>query len=331
MTDLPDTMTAIAIRAFGGPEELMPVEMPVPRPGPGELLVRVAAAGVNRPDVAQRQGVYPPPPGATEIPGLEIAGEVVATGEGATRFAPGDGVAALVIGGGYAQYCIAREDSTLPLPGMDTTSAAALPETVFTVWFNVFQRAGLARGETLLIHGGASGIGTTAIMLAKARGARVIATAGSAHKCDACLALGADLAINYREEDFVEAVMVFTGGHGADVIADMVGGSYLDRNVAAAATEGRIAQIAFMEGAQPTLSLFPLVRKRVTLTGSLLRSREPEAKAAIARAVEAEVWPLVRSGAVKPLIDSTFPLAEAAAAHARMETGAHIGKIVLIA
>lgn len=330
MTDLPTTMTGIRIRAFGGPEELVPAELPVPRPGAGELLVRVAAAGVNRPDVAQRKGIYPPPPGATDIPGLEIAGEVVAAGDGTSRFAPGARIAALVVGGGYAEYCLAREDACLPVPGgVDMVEAAALPETVFTVWFNVFERAGLKRGETLLVHGGSSGIGTTAIMLAKARGATVIATAGTADKCAACTELGADLAINYRERDFVEAVMDFTGGHGADVIADMVGGDYLNRNVAAAAVEGRIAQIAFMEGAEPTLALFPLVRKRVTLTGSLLRSREPEAKAAIARAVEAEVWPLVASGAVRPRIDATFPLRQAADAHARMEGGGHIGKIVL--
>lgn len=328
---VPKTMTAIAISQFGGPEVLKPTQIPVPVPGTGELLVRVHAAGVNRPDVGQRQGVYPPPPGATEIPGLEIAGEVAAVGPGVTRFAPGDRVAALVVGGGYAQYCIANEGSTLPIPeGLGMHEAAALPETMFTVWCNLFDRARLREGETLLIHGGSSGIGTTAIMMAKSHGATVIVTAGSADKCEACLKLGADHAINYKESDFVAKVLEVTDGHGADIILDMVGGDYLDRNVAAAAVEGRIAQIAFLEGASPKVTLFPLVRKRVSLTGSLLRPRSVADKAAMGKAIEAQIWPQVADGSIRPLIDSTFPLEQAAAAHQRMEDGAHIGKIVLI-
>lgn len=323
-------MTVIRIDGFGPPDRLVARSEPVPRPGPGQVLVRVHAAGVNRPDVAQRQGVYPPPPGATEIPGLEIAGEVVETGPDTTRYRVGDRVASLVVGGGYAQYCVADEGSTLPVPeGLDMALAATLPETLFTVWHNVFERAGLKAGETLLVHGGSSGIGTTAIMMATALGATVIATAGSAEKCAACTSLGASTAINYRETDFVEAVMAATGGRGADVILDMVGGDYLNRNVAAAAVEGRIAQIAFLEGAEPTIALFPLLRKRVTLTGSLLRSRPPQDKAAMARAIESQAWPHVASGAIRPVIDSRFALQDAAAAHARMESGDHIGKIVL--
>lgn len=329
-SSVPTSMTVIRIDGFGGPERLVARSEPVPRPGEGQVLIRVHAAGVNRPDVAQRQGIYPPPPGATEIPGLEVAGEVVAAGPGTARFGIGDRVTALVVGGGYADYCVADEGSTLPVPdGLDMAEAAALPETVFTVWHNVFERAGLKAGETLLVHGGTSGIGTTAIMMAAAFGATAIATAGSAEKCAACIGLGAAHAINYREADFVAAVKEATGGRGADVILDMVGGAYLNRNVDAAAVEGRIAQIAFLEGAEPTLALFPLLRKRVTLTGSLLRSRPPQDKAAMARAIEEKVWPHVASGRIRPAIDSRFALADAAAAHARMESGGHIGKIVL--
>ena len=328
---IPSTMTVIRIDGFGPPERLVARTEPVPEPGEGQVLIRVHAAGVNRPDVAQRQGVYPPPPGATEVPGLEVAGEVVAQGPGATRFRPGDRVAALVVGGGYADYCVADEGSTLPVPdGIGMAETAALPETVFTVWHNVFERAGLAAGETILIHGGSSGIGTTAIMMAAAFGATAIATAGSAEKCAACIGIGAAHAINYRETDFVAAVKEATGGRGADVVLDMVGGPYLNRNVDAAAVEGRIAQIAFLEGAEPALALFPLLRKRVTLTGSLLRSRPPQDKAAMARAIEEKVWPHVAAGRIRPVIDARFPLAEAASAHARMEGGSHIGKIVLI-
>lgn len=257
---------------------------------------------------------------------------MAAAGPGVTRFAPGDRVAALVVGGGYAQYCIAHEGSTLPIPeGLAMHEAAALPETVFTVWCNVFDRARLREGETLLVHGGSSGIGTTAIMMAKSRGATVVVTAGSAEKCEACLKLGADHAINYKETDFVAKVLEVTDGHGADVILDIVGGDYLDRNVAAAAIEGRIVQVAFLEGESPKLTLFPLVRKRVSLTGSLLRPRSAADKAAMRKAIEAQIWPRVADGSIRPLIDSTFPLEQASAAHKRMEEGTHIGKIVLIA
>ncbi len=324
------TMRAIEIRGFGGPEVLVPAERPVPVPGPGEVLVRVAAAGVNRPDVAQRRGVYPPPPGASDIPGLEIAGEVVALGPGAARHRVGDRVTALVTGGGYAEFCAAHEALALPVPeGLSLTEAAALPETLFTVWHNVFERGRLTAGETLLIHGGSSGIGTTAIQLAHARGARVIATAGSDEKCAACRRLGAEQAVNYRTADFVAAVKTATGGRGADVILDMVGGSYLNRNLEAAAVEGRIVQIAVLEGGQPEIALFTLMRKRLTLTGSTLRPRPVADKAAMARAILAEVWPLVAAGRLRPPIDRVYPLAGAAEAHRRMESSAHIGKIVL--
>jgi putative PIG3 family NAD(P)H quinone oxidoreductase len=327
---LPARMTQIEISAPGGPEVLRPVQVARPDPGPGAVLVAVAAAGVNRPDVAQRQGVYPPPPGASPIPGLEVAGRVVACGPGVTRWRVGDAVCALTAGGGYAEYCVVDHGSVLPQPpGLTPVEAAALPETVFTVWHNVFERGALKAGETLLVHGGSSGIGTTAILMARAMGARVIATAGSAAKCAACLRIGADHAINYRETDFVAAVTEATGGAGANVILDMVGGAYLDRNVAAVAVEGRIVQIAFLEGAAPTLTLFPLLRKRAWLTGSLLRPRSAADKAAMAAAIEAQIWPHVAAGRIRPVIDQVFPLAEAAQAHARMEGGDHIGKIVL--
>ncbi|MCC6006294.1 MAG: NAD(P)H-quinone oxidoreductase [Rhodobacteraceae bacterium] len=326
---LPTDMTRIEISAPGGPDVLRPVQAPLPVPGPGEVLVRVRAAGVNRPDVAQRQGVYPPPPGASPIPGLEIAGEIAALGPDVTRWALGDAVCALTAGGGYAEYSSVDQGSVLPVPsGLSMIEAAALPETFFTVWHNVFERGRLAPGETLLVHGGSSGIGTTAIMMARALGARVLATAGSATKCAACEELGAS-AINYRETDFVEEVARLTEGAGADVILDMVGGDYLDRNIAALAEEGRIVQIAFLEGAAPRLTLFPLLRKRGWITGSLLRPRSLSDKAAMARAIEERVWPHVAEGRIRPVIDSTYPLAAAADAHARMEGGEHVGKIVL--
>jgi NADPH2:quinone reductase len=332
MTDIPATMTAIGIREPGGPEVLVAEIRPVPRPGSEELLVRVAAAGVNRPDVLQRQGGYPPPPGAPDIPGLEIAGEVVAAGAAVRRYRVGDRVCALVAGGGYAEYAVVHEDNALPVPtGLSLVEAAALPETFFTVWTNVFQRGGLVAGETLLVHGGSSGIGTTAIMLAKAFGATVIVTAGSPDKCEACRRLGADVAVNYRDEDFVAATKAATAGKGADVILDMVGGGYVQRNFDAAAVEGRIVQIAFLEGAKVTLDLTRLMLKRLTFTGSTLRSRSVAEKAAIARQLEDRVWPLVAEGRLRPVIHATLPLAEAAKAHALMESSAHIGKIVLLA
>jgi NADPH2:quinone reductase len=323
-------MTYIAIREPGGPDVLMPEQRPVPQPGAGEVLVKVAAAGVNRPDVVQRQGHYPPPKGATDIPGLEIAGEVVALGPGATRWKIGDKVMALVVGGGYAEYCPAHESHCLPVPeGLSMVEAAAIPETFFTVWHNTFERGRLKAGETLLVHGGSSGIGTTAIQLAKAFGAKVITTAGSADKCDACRRLGADVAINYRTEDFVAATKAATDGKGAEVVLDMVGGDYIERNYEAAAVEGRVVQIAFLGSPKATVDFRRIMLKRLTHTGSTLRARSVPDKGAIARAVEQHVLPLIAAGKVRPLIDSTFPLREAAAAHAKMETSAHIGKIVL--
>jgi len=331
MPALPAEMTAIAIRAPGGPDMLVPERRPVPQPGAGEVLVKVAAAGVNRPDVVQRQGHYPPPKGATDIPGLEIAGEVVALGQGVTRWKLGDRVMALVVGGGYAEYCPAHESHCLPVPaGLSLTEAAAIPETFFTVWHNTFERGRLKAGETLLVHGGSSGIGTTAIQLAKAFGARIITTAGSAEKCEACRKLGADVCVNYKNEDFVAATKDATGGKGADVILDMVGGDYIERNFEAAAVDGRIVQIAFLGNPKATVDFRRLMVKRLTHTGSTLRARSVPDKGAIARAVEEHVLPLIAAGKVKPLIDSTFPLAQAAAAHARMEASTHIGKIVLL-
>jgi NADPH2:quinone reductase len=330
MPSLPPTMTAVAITAPGGPEVLRPTELPTPRPGPGQVLVKVAAAGVNRPDAAQRSGAYPPPPGHSTLPGLEIAGEVVEAGPGVTRWKPGDLVCGLVNGGGYAEYCIAEDTSALPIPsGFDLVRAAALPETCFTVWNNVFERGRLGAGEWLMVHGGSSGIGTTAIQLAKAFGARVIATAGSAEKCRACLDLGADRAVNYKTEDFVAAAKEATGGKGVNVTLDMVGGDYADRNVIAAAEDGRIVQIATLGGADAKINLARLMIKRVTLTGSTLRPRSREVKAGFARALEQHVWPLLATGKVKVVMDSTFPLAEAAEAHRRLESSGHIGKIVL--
>jgi NADPH2:quinone reductase len=328
---LPQDMTAIAITAPGGPEVLVPQRRPLPVPGPGEILVKVAASGVNRPDVMQRMGLYPPPPGVSEIPGLEIAGEVVAAGEGAKRWNIGDRVCALVSGGGYAEYCVAHESHALAVPhGLAMSEAAAIPETFFTVWHNMFERGRLAAGETVLIHGGSSGIGTTAIQLAKAYGATVLVTAGTDEKCAACRALGADHAINYRTADFVAAAKETTGGAGVNLILDMVGGDYIGRNYEAAAADGRIVQIAIQAGGRATVDFRRLMLKRLTHTGSTLRSRSVADKAAIVAAVAEKVMPLVASGKVRPVMDSTFALAEAANAHARMESSHHIGKIVLL-
>ena len=322
-------MTAIAITSPGGPEVLRPVELPVPVPRPGEILVRVKAAGVNRPDVLQRQGAYPPPPGAPETPGLEIAGEVAALGEGARRYEVGDRVCALVPGGGYAEYAVVHEDNALPVPpGLSFTEAAAIPETFFTVWTNVFDRGRLKEGETLLVHGGSSGIGTTAIMLGKAFGAVVAVTAGTEEKCSACRALGADLAINYRAADF--AAVLAEKGIRPDVILDMVGGEYVAKNLKVAAMHGRIVMIAFQKGSRFEADWMPIMLKRLTFTGSTLRPRSVAEKAEIARALERQVWPLFGAEQLKPIIFHTFPLAEAAAAHALMESSEHIGKIVLL-
>jgi NADPH2:quinone reductase len=328
---LPQTMTAIGIPVPGGPDALKPEPRPVPKPGATEVLVRVAAAGVNRPDIMQRLGGYPPPPGAPDIPGLEIAGEVVAAGGKVARWRVGDQVCALVPGGGYAEYCVADETNALPVPkGLSLIEAGALPETFFTVWYNVMQRGALKRGETILIHGGSSGIGTTAIMLARALGARVIVTAGSAEKCEACRKLGADVAVNYKSEDFVAATKAATGGRGADLILDMIGGEYVARNYDAAAVDGRIAQIATQAGATATVDVRLLMIKRLTHMGSTLRPQSVAAKAAIARGLLEGAWPLIEAGKIKPVIDSTFPLVDAAKAHARMESSVHIGKIVLV-
>ena len=327
----PETMTAIEISAPGGPEVLKPKLLATPKPGPGQMLVKVAAAGVNRPDIAQRSGSYPPPPGASPLPGLEIAGEVIELGEEVTRWRTGEQVCALVNGGGYAEYCLVEDVQALPIPaGFDAIRAAAIPETFFTVWANVFDRGRLMAGEWILVHGGSSGIGTTAIQLAKAFGAKVIATAGSADKCKACLDLGADRAVNYRTEDFVAAVKEATGGKGVNVTLDMVGGDYTERNIIAAAEDGRIVQIATLGGADVKFNISRLMVKRVTLTGSTLRPRTREVKAGFAQALESKVWPLIAAGKVKVVMDSTFPLAKAADAHRRLETSEHVGKIVLV-
>jgi NADPH:quinone reductase len=322
-------MRAMEISRPGGPEVLMPVSRQIPQPGKGCLLVKVHAAGVNRPDILQRRGLYPPPPGAPDIPGLEIAGEVIGM-EGVVRYKLGDKVCALLPGGGYAQFCTVDETNALPVPqGLSMLEAAAVPETFFTVWTNLFRRAQLRAGETVLIHGGASGIGTTAIMLAKAFGATVIVTAGSEEKRHACLALGADLAINYRDQDFVEQTREFTGGKGANVIVDIVGGDYVERNYKAAALNGRIVQIGVQNGPVATLNLMIMLYKRLTHTGSTLRSRTIEEKAEIARELEQYVWPLIEQRKVVPVVFKVFPLEEAAAAHTLMESGKHVGKIVL--
>jgi len=322
-------MTAIGIKTPGGPEVLVPEERPVPKPGEGEILIRVRAAGVNRPDVMQRKGLYPPPPGASDIPGLEVSGEIAALGPAIKRWKEGDRVMALVSGGGYAEYCLAVATHTLAVSTLPFIDAAAVPETTFTVWHNVFERGGLKEGETLLVHGGSSGIGTTAIQLAKQFGAKVFVTAGSEDKCEACRKLGADLAINYKTEDFVAVCKAATDGKGVDVILDMVGGDYIGRNYEAAAVEGRIVQIAFQGSAKAEVNFMRLMLKRLHHTGSTLRSRSNADKGAIARTVEDRVLPLLAAGKVKPVIYKTFPLREAAAAHALMESSAHIGKIVL--
>jgi putative PIG3 family NAD(P)H quinone oxidoreductase len=323
---------AIAISHPGGPDVLQPLELPVPEPGVAEVLIRVAAAGVNRPDLMQREGTYPPPPGASEIPGLEVAGTVASCGSGVERWHPGDRVCALVAGGGYAEYCVAPAVQCLPVPGtLELVDAGAIPETFFTVWTNVFERGRLRAGESLLVHGGSSGIGTTAIQMARAFGARVFATAGSPAKCDACRRLGAERAVNYREEDFAVVLAALTEGRGVDVILDMVGAEYFQRNIDLLAMEGRLLQIAMLHGSKAEVNLVKLLRQRLTITGSTLRSRTIEEKGEIARALERSVWPLVEAGKVRPVIDARFPLAHAADAHRLMETGRHIGKIVLVA
>lgn len=329
MTTVPATMTAIAIAGKGGPEVLRPETIAVPQPGPGQLLVKVAAAGVNRPDVMQRLGLYPAPKGHSQIPGLEIAGTVVASGEGTHRFMTGHTVMALVNGGGYAEYCVADETACLPIPaGLDMVEAAAIPEGFFTVWHNVFERGGLKEGEWFLMHGGTSGIGVVAIQLARAFGAKVITTVGSADKCAACLKLGATRAVDYTREDFVEVVKVETEGRGVNVILDIVGGDYVERNIRSLAEDGRLVNIAFQKGSKVTIDLIRVMLKRLTLTGSTLRIRSEDVKARIARAVEDKALPLIADGQVKILVDSTFPLSEAAKAHERMDQS-HIGKIVI--
>jgi NADPH2:quinone reductase len=324
-------MLAIEIREPGGPEVLVPVERPRPPIGSGDVLIKVAAAGVNRPDVMQRQGRYPPPPGASDIPGLEVAGTIEAIGEAVREWRPGDRVCALVSGGGYAEYCAAPAPQCLPIPrGIDFTHAAGIPETTFTVWTNVFERGRLARGESILVHGGSSGIGTTAIQLARARGARVLATAGTAEKCAACETLGAEHAFNYREIDFVAAVRDATGGRGVDVVLDIVAGEYVQRNIESLAMDGRLVIIAQLGGPRAEIATAPILQRRLTITGSTLRPRSVAEKAAIAKAVHEHVWPLLESGAVRVQVHATFPLRAAAEAHRVMESGAHIGKLVLV-
>ena len=327
---LPESMRCIEIKAPGGPEQLQPARRPMPVPRAGEVLIAIAAAGVNRPDVVQREGRYAPPPGASDIPGLEIAGTVVAHGEGVTAPALGEKVCALIAGGGYAEFATAPAVTCLPIPTpLSLQQAAAIPETFFTVWHNVFERGALQSGETFLVHGGSSGIGTTAIQLAKAFGAFVAATAGSAEKCEACLALGADLAINYRTHDFVEAVQAHTPGKGVDVILDMVGGDYLARNLKALRPDGRLVNIAFLGGSKVQADMLPVMTKRLTLTGSTLRPRDLAFKGRLAAVLREKVWPLLEAGQVSPRMDSAFPLDQAADAHRRLESSGHIGKIVL--
>jgi NADPH:quinone reductase len=325
-------MLAIEISTPGEPDVLVPAERPMPVAGANELLIHVAAAGVNRPDVMQRRGKYPPPPGASDIPGLEVAGTVAALGDGVRDFRVGDKVCALVSGGGYAEYCVAPAPQCLPVPaGLDVVAAAAIPETFFTVWTNVFERGRLNSGESILIHGGSSGIGTTAIQLAHAWGARVFATAGSPEKCRACETLGAERGINYRDEDFVAAVRDATSGRGVDVVLDMVGAEYFPRNLEALAIEGRLVEIATQRGAKVELNIQTVMQRRLTITGSTLRARSIDEKGRVAAGVRKHVWPLIESGKVRPHIFRTFPLREAAAAHRLMESSAHIGKIVLVA
>jgi NADPH:quinone reductase len=324
-------MIAIEIREPGGPDVLVPVERPRPQPAAGDVLIKVAAAGVNRPDVLQRRGRYPPPPGASDIPGLEIAGTVEAVGDGVSSWTPGSAVCALVAGGGYAEYCIAPAPQCLPVPrGFDLVAAAAIPETLFTVWTNVFDRGRLKAQESILIHGGSSGIGTTAIQLARAFGARVFATAGSAEKCAACERLGAERCINYRDTDFVAAIRQLTGGEGVNVVLDIVAGEYVAKNLDVLAVDGRLVQIGVMGGPKAEINVGAIMQKRLIVTGSTLRPRPVSDKAAIAAAVLDRVWPLLESGAVRPIIHATFPLRDAAGAHRLMESSAHIGKIVLV-
>ena len=327
---LPETMRAVEITEPGGPDVLVAGQRPVPAPGPDEILIRIAAAGVNRPDCLQRAGAYPPPPGASDLPGLEAAGEVAAVGANVDKWAVGDRVCALLAGGGYAEFAVTHQDHALPVPaGLSMAEAAALPETFFTVWTNVFDRGGLKDGETFLVHGGSSGIGTTAIQLAKAMGARVFTTVGGEDKAQVCRELGAEIAVNYREEDFVKVLKGATGGQGVDLILDMVGGPYIARNIKLAADQGRIAQIAFLQGPQVELNFVHVMLKRLTITGSTLRPRSVQEKAVIAERLLANAWPLIEAGRVKPVMAEIFPLADAAKAHALMESSAHIGKIVL--
>jgi NADPH:quinone reductase len=324
-------MIAIEIGEPGGPEVLVPVERPTPIPVAGEVQIKVAAAGVNRPDVFQRLGRYPPPPGVTDIPGLEVSGIITEVATGAGSFRVGDAVCALVAGGGYAEYCVAPAPQCLPAPrGLDLVDAAAIPETFLTVWTNVFERGRLQAGQSILVHGGSSGIGTTAIQLSRSFGARVFATAGSADKCAACERLGAERCINYRDDDFVAVVREQTAGRGVDVVLDMVGGAYFARNVDVLATEGRLVEIATLQGAKAELNIQTIMQRRLTITGSTLRARPIADKGAIAEAVHRHVWPLIESGAVKPIVYATFPLRDASAAHRVMESSAHIGKLVLI-
>ncbi len=327
MTDVPETMQVVEISGPGGPEVLVPAQRPVPTPSQGEILISVEYAGVNRPDVLQRAGSYNPPSGASDLPGLEAAGRVAAVGAGVTEWAEGDAVCALLPGGGYAQYVTTPAAHALPVPdGMDARAAACLPETFFTVWGNVFRRGGLKAGERFLVHGGSSGIGTTAIQLARHFGARVFATAGSDAKCAACRDLGAEVAINYRDEDFVSVLGTEGGAH---LILDMVGGDYIKRNLKALADDGRLVQIGFLQSPVAEINFAQIMVRRLTLTGSTLRPQSDAAKAEIADELEEKVWPVLAAGQIAPVIDSTFPLADAAKAHALMESSTHIGKIVL--
>lgn len=328
---LPNIMKAVEIRGYGGPEVLTLVDRPIPRPGPNEVLIEVSASGVNRPDVLQRQGVYPPPPGASELPGLEVAGKIVSGDTAAGGFAIGDNVCALLAGGGYAQYCVAPVKQCLPIPaGLSAIEAAGLPETYFTVWTNVFDRGRLAASESLLVHGGASGIGTTAIQLAKARGHTVYASAGSADRVRKVQELGADLCVNYREQNFVEVIREVTGGKGVNVILDMVAGDYVNRNINCLADDGRIVIIALLGGAQAIIDCAEILRRRLVVTGSTLRPRPIDFKGDIARSLKRNVWPLLESKRIRPVIHTTFPLEKAADAHAMMDQGEQIGKIILV-
>ncbi len=323
-------MIAIEIREPGEPDVLVPVERPTPVPADGEVLIRVAAAGVNRPDVFQRRGRYAPPPGASDIPGLEVSGRIEALGPGVSGVAVGDAVCALVSGGGYAEYCVAPAPQCLPVPrGMDVVTAAAIPETFFTVWTNVFQRGRLQPGESLLVHGGSSGIGTTAIQLAKAKGARVFATAGTPDKCAACERLGAERCVDYRTGDFVAVIRELTGGRGVDVVLDMVGADYFARNLEVLAVEGRLVEIATLHGVKAEVNLQAIMGRRLTITGSTLRPRPVADKAAIATELRQHVWPLLEAGTVKPIVHATFPLRDAAEAHRVMESSVHTGKLLL--